>query len=124
MRSLVGNREIHPCQCQDCLSPDEHPNQVIHHQLNLFLSCLDEKQRRLYVALEAQRLGHGGTKRLSEITGMHVNTIRRGRRELENDLRESPVGRIRQKGGGRSPVEKKTRVARVAGRVGGSCHSR
>jgi hypothetical protein len=103
----VANREIHQCQCQDCLSSDEHSNQVLHHQLNLFLSCLDERQRRLYVALEAQRLGHGGTKRLSQITGIHVNTIRRGRRELDNDLRESPVGRIRQEGGGRSTVEKK-----------------
>ena len=50
--------------------------------MNVFLSWLNEQQRRWYVALEAERIGHGGTERLAQITGMNVNTIRRGRREL------------------------------------------
>jgi hypothetical protein len=76
--------------------------------MNLYLSRLDEQQRRWYVALEAKSLGHGGTKRLSEMTGMHINTIRRGKRELEQDLAEQPIGRIRAEGGGRKAVEKNT----------------
>jgi predicted transcriptional regulator len=76
--------------------------------MNLYLSRLNEQQRRWYVALEAKKLGHGGIKQLSQITGMHINTIRRGKRELEQDLTTLPVERIRAVGGGRLPVEKNT----------------
>jgi hypothetical protein len=65
----VAIKEIHQCQCQDCVSSDAHPNRLPHHQLNLFLSCLDEKQRRLYVALEAQRLGHGAQSAFLRLQG-------------------------------------------------------
>ena len=53
-------------------------------------------------------MGHGGAKRMSQITGMHVDTIRRGVRELDNELAGRPVDRIRLPGGGRHRVEKKT----------------
>jgi hypothetical protein len=43
--------------------------------MNLLLSRLDEQQRRWYVALEARKLGHGGATLMSQITGMHVETI-------------------------------------------------
>ena len=76
--------------------------------MNLFLSRLDEQQRRWYVALESKRLGHGGDRRMSEITGMNVETIRRGRRELENSLADRPVDGVRLPGGGRYRVEKKS----------------
>jgi hypothetical protein len=77
--------------------------------MNLLLSRLDEQQRRWYVALEAQKMGHGGAKRMSEISGMHLDTIRRGRQEMDNDLADRPDDRIRLPGGGRQPVEKKSR---------------
>jgi len=73
--------------------------------MNFFLSTLDEHQRRLYVGLEAKRLGHGGDRRLALITGMDVDTITKGRRELE---RAEPYDRIRAPGGGRLRVEKKS----------------
>lgn len=104
----MADKSVYQCQCPGCRQLDSHPNQALHHRLNVLLSHLDENQRRWYVALEAQKLGHGGTQRMSEITGMHVNTIRRGRRELENDLAEYPVGKIRQAGGGRLAIEKNT----------------
>lgn len=104
----MADRSVYQCQCPKCRQPDEHPNKVLHHRLNVLLSHLDENQRRWYVALEAQKMGHGGTQQMSEITGMHVNTIRRGRRELENDLAEYSVGQIRQAGGGRLAIEKNT----------------
>ncbi|MEJ2330882.1 MAG: transposase [Gammaproteobacteria bacterium] len=76
--------------------------------MNLFLSRLDEQQRRWYVALESKKMGHGGDVLLSQITGLDVETIRRGRRELDDDLANRPANRIRLEGGGRPPVEKKT----------------
>jgi hypothetical protein len=41
------------------------------------------------------------------ITGLHVDTIRRGREELANDLHGRPTERTRLPGGGRPAVEKK-----------------
>jgi hypothetical protein len=103
----MSHRTIHECECQICRSSEAHPDKVYHHQMNVVLSRLDEQQRRWSVAMEANRLGHGGTELLSEITGMNVNTIRKGRRELANDLVERPNDRIRMPGGGRKTVEKK-----------------
>jgi len=77
----------------------------LHSQMNLYLSRLDEQQHRWYVGLEAKKLGHGGTKQMSLGTGMHVNTIRRGRRELDAELASREEGRIRSRGGGRLPIE-------------------
>ena len=75
--------------------------------MNLLLSRLDEQQRRWYVALEAKKEGHGGATLMAKVTGMSVETIRRGRTELENGLAERPVDRVRKAGGGRKTVEKK-----------------
>ncbi len=75
--------------------------------MNLFLSRLDEQQRRWYVALEAQKLGHGGATRMSQITGLHVDTIRRGVNELDRELADRPTDRVRLAGGGRQRVEEK-----------------
>lgn len=99
-------KTVHQCECPKCQESGEHPEWQLHHQMNLLVSRLDEQQRRWYVALESKRVGHGGDKLLSQITGMDVETIRRGRRELESDLTDRPLGRIRQPGGGRKPIEK------------------
>lgn len=98
---------IHQCECAICQQAESHPEQVQHQQMNLFLSRLDEQQRRWYAALEAQKLGHGGATLIAQITGLSVETIRRGRYELENNLADRPVDRVRQVGGGRKTVEKK-----------------
>jgi len=100
--------EVHQCQCPKCRQSKEHADWQFHHQMNLFLSRLDEQQRRWYVALESKKMGHGGDVLLSQITGLDVETIRRGRRELDDDLAHRPADRIRMEGGGRPAVEKKT----------------
>lgn len=105
----MPREEIYQCQCPDCQGSEEHPNKELHHQMNLFLSRLDEQQRRWYVALEAKKIGHGGATLMSQITGVHVETIRRGRNELDNELEDRPVDRVRLPGGGRHPVKKKNR---------------
>lgn len=101
--------EIHECGCANCQQVAEHPDKGRHRQINVFLSRLDEQQRRWYAALEADRLGPGGDRRVSEITGLDERTIRRGREELAGELAGRPLDRVRLVGGGRLAVEKKIR---------------
>lgn len=75
--------------------------------MNLLVSRLDEQQRRWYVALESKKIGHGSDTLLSQITGMDVETIRRGRRELDGELAERPTEHRRMPGGGQPSIEKK-----------------
>ncbi len=100
-------REIHTCQCPDCLGEKEHANRKQHQQMNLLLSRLDEQQRRWYVAVEADKQGHGGIRLLSLITGLDEKTIARGRDEMAEQLRLRPTDAVRQPGGGRPAAEKK-----------------
>lgn len=97
---------IHHCRCPACRSRKESPLKSLHAQINLMMSTLDEHQRRLYAGLESQRLGHGGDRVLSQITGISVDTIAAGRRELRAG---QPTKHIRAAGAGRPRVEKKTR---------------
>lgn len=101
-------RTVYECGCPDCRA-GEHPDRSDHRQLNLLLSRLNEQQRRWTAAREALRLGHGGFQRIAEITGLHPETIRRGRDELDDELQGRPTDRIRVAGGGRPRVEKKIR---------------
>jgi hypothetical protein len=100
---------IHECQCGPCLRGEAHVERERHYQMNLFLSRLDEDQRRWYLALESQRMGWGADRLLMEITGVDEKTIRRGREELTASLVNRPADRIRQPGAGRPAVEKKRR---------------
>jgi hypothetical protein len=95
------------CQCPDCKGSEDHPNKELHRRMNAFLRQLDERQRRLFVALESSRIGHGGDLLLSLITGINVRTIRKGRRELNSSVTNPPADRIRRPGAGRPKVEKK-----------------
>jgi len=71
----------------------------------LFLSTLNEKQRRLYAGLESLKLGYGGDSYIADLFGMDPHTVARGRRDLEKGNWDT--SRLRAKGGGRSSVEKK-----------------
>jgi hypothetical protein len=97
---------VRDCGCAAC-RVGEHPEREDHRQLNLLLSRLDEQQRRWVAAREAMRLGHGGFQLIAEITGLHPETIRRGRDELNDNLRNRPTDHVRLPGGGRPRVEKK-----------------
>jgi hypothetical protein len=101
--------KLHVCECEHCQGIPEHPDKRVHRQMNLLLSRLDEQQRRWYVAVEANRMGHGGLRLLSQITGMDEKTIQRGQQELEQGFENRPMQQVRSVGGGRKPVEKKTR---------------
>jgi len=100
---------VRVCRCPTCRQPGEPSDKKLHQQMNLLLSRLDEQQRRWYVAVEANRLGQGGVRWLSQITGLDEKTIRRGQQELAQGLADRPSDQLRVAGGGRPLVEKKTR---------------
>ncbi|MBU2647544.1 hypothetical protein KKI24_22745 [bacterium] len=73
----------------------------------LFFSTLNEKQRRWYAGLESLKMGYGGDKAMASLFGIDPHTVAKGRSEL---LSESiDMQRVRKKGAGRRPVEKKAR---------------
>jgi hypothetical protein len=100
---------VHECECPRCQQAGDHPERARHHRMNVFLSRLDEQQRRWYVALEAERSGPGGDRLLAQISGLDEKTIRRGRAELADELADRPVDRVRQVGGGRPLLEQRIR---------------
>jgi hypothetical protein len=57
--------------------------------MNLLLSRLDEQQRRWYLAVESQRLGHGADRLLFEITGVDEKTIPSGTRRVGSVARRA-----------------------------------
>jgi hypothetical protein len=105
----MADHPTHPCQCPDCLSGANHADRGLHQQMNLLASRLDEQQRRWFAALESRKFGHGGDTRVALILGLHVDTIRRGREELDAGLADRPTDRVRNPGAGRPPVKKKIR---------------
>ena len=75
--------------------------------VELFVSLLDEKQRRLYAGLESIKLGHGGDKKIAQLFGLDMHTVAKGRKELWSGKIETD--RVRRIGGGRKLLEKKRR---------------
>ncbi|MGA2111206.1 MAG: hypothetical protein ABSG98_03515 [Anaerolineales bacterium] len=84
---------VYECQCADCQGAGEHPDKEIRHQTNLLASRLDAQQRRWFVAMEANRLGHGGIQLLSQIPGTDEKTIERGQQELKQGWAEAQRSR-------------------------------
>jgi hypothetical protein len=105
----MDDNAVHQCQCPDCLSDTDHPERLLHEQMNVLLQRLDEQQRRWFAGLESKKIGHGGDTIVARITGLHVDTIRRGREELDAGLADRPTDRVRRPGAGRPPLKKKTR---------------
>ncbi len=103
-------KEIYECKCHICQSTEKTPNQkkAQHQQINVFMSLLDERERRWYAGLMVKQIGHGGETHISQITGLDRKTIRRGRRELDEGLQDLPIDKIRKIGAGR-PRKKKQR---------------
>ena len=62
---------------------------------------LSEKDRRRFAALEAVRLGRGGTRYIAELLGCSTRTIERGVAELDALPHDPAAGRERRPGGGR-----------------------
>ena len=68
-------------------------------RMKAFYDSLSEKDRRRYAAIEADKLGRGGTDYISSLLGCDPKTIRQGQQDL-GLLPDDPAGdRIRKKGG-------------------------
>ncbi len=79
-----------------------------HRRINIVLSQLNEAQRRWYIGSMSQVANGPSDRELSQITGLDVKTIRRGRREVEGETVGQMGDRQRRPGGGRPSAEKKT----------------
>jgi hypothetical protein len=102
-------KPLHRCTCETC---QQHPRSEIaqeHHAINRLLAILDEKRRRRFAGLLALSAEHGEIQRLIEISGLSRNTICRGRDEIKRVEPHAMRNQVRGAGGGRKPVEKKTR---------------
>jgi hypothetical protein len=71
-----------------------------------FYHSLRENDRRRYAAVEAAKLGHGGTEYIAGVLGIDPKTIRHGQHDLD-DLPQRPAPQVRKAGGGRKPKRAK-----------------
>ncbi|KAA6347406.1 hypothetical protein EZS27_005090 [termite gut metagenome] len=74
--------------------------QNIVEKIKAFLPCLDERQKRIYLALAVRNLGRGGKFLLESRLGISHNTISKGVKELLSGS-VSNGERLRKEGGGR-----------------------
>ena len=100
---------VHECECAICQAGEDQAVVKHHRDINLVLSRLEEAQRRWYVASLSTAIDAPSDMILAQISGLTEKTIRRGRAELAENLKEAPAGRQRRAGGGRPKAEKKTR---------------
>lgn len=77
---------------------------------------LDERQRRLYAAVEAKLLGYGGIKRVHEATGVARGSIMAGLKELEQGADSPNIAprRVRRAGAGRKRLTEQDVEIRAA----------
>ena len=75
----------------------------------VFIKSLNERQRRQFLAVEANQLGYGGISFVSRSFNVNRETISIGITELNSNSDITP-GRIRRKGGGRKKKLKQTQV--------------
>ena len=106
---MTKNVQVSRCTCEICRLGVEHPEQVLHHHINLLMSQLNEQQRRWLAALLAEqyRLEMRGIYLVAQITGISEKTIRKGVKDLKNGLEDAPEIRVRRSGSGRPRKIKK-----------------
>ena len=71
---------------------------AVQERMKSLYESLNEKDRRQYAAIEANKLGFGGQTYIVQLLGCDYKTLRRGLAELDNPP-DLPPGRIRKKGG-------------------------
>ena len=96
-------------------------NTALIKRIQTVMSMLNERQKRIYLAAEAESLGWGGKGIVSEIAGVDKNTLTAGQKDLNRFREEDNLGnflvndleganqdgyvRTRSKGGGRKTIE-------------------
>lgn len=75
----------------------EHYSARVERWMKRLFHTLSEKDRRRYAAVEAGKLGYGGTEYIASLFALDPKTIRQGLADLDES--EDPAsGRIRKKG--------------------------
>ncbi len=77
---------------------------AVEQAMRLTHASLNERQRRLYAANEALKLGHGGITHIATLFGGHRKTIHRGLLELQNAAAPLPARQARKKGAADIPA--------------------
>jgi hypothetical protein len=80
---------------------------ILSQKYSSLMPHLTEKQRRLYLATEANSYGYGGIKKVALASGASITTIRTAIKELKNENiseKSNNVARSRKAGGGRKKV--------------------
>ena len=86
---------------------------MLTNKIKQILPLLNERQKRLYLAIEAEEIGHGGVLIISKAANISRKTIIKGKKELRgsNSRGKSKVvpdiavvQRIRKEGGGRKDI--------------------
>ena len=82
-------------------------NQEIESKMQLYFLGLNQKEKRHYSAIEAEKLGYGGKKYIGELLGISQYCIRVGIKELNDPIlyAQIPEGKQRRPGGGRKKKE-------------------
>jgi hypothetical protein len=75
----------------------ERYSPVVEERMKRLYKSLNEKDRRRYAAIEADKLGYGGQVYISQLLGCDHKTLQRGLEELDHPP-ALPSGRIRKKG--------------------------
>ena len=60
-------------------------------RISKMVPLLDERQRRIYLALESESLGRGGVDEVRELTGIGRNSLFDGRREARGQIGRAHV---------------------------------
>ena len=81
---------------------------TVQRKFHMLAPSMNERMVRLWTGTEAQLIGRGGITIVSKATGVAHTTIRRGIRELAQQVNGSmdmlPPSRIRRSGGGRKGI--------------------
>jgi hypothetical protein len=72
----------------------------IEKKIEKFHKTLPEKAKRLYAAIEAEKIGHGGNSYIANLVKCNRKTIEIGKKDL-NHIEDLPEDRNRKEGGGR-----------------------
>lgn len=84
----------------------------VEQEMKKFYDTLSEKDKRRYAAIEALKLGHGGTVYISQVLGCSRKTITKGIGELRSlSDNDGFNNRIRKTGGGRKKYNEKKQIS-------------
>jgi hypothetical protein len=84
------------------LREEKTMDSIVENRIKTMLPLLDEKQKRIYLAAEAESLGYGGLKAVHELTGVSKTTIIRGKKNYRKALL-SGIESVESAAGGSPP---------------------